>query len=1100
MKSALRQRKQVCWTLKATTLGHARYLSIFSSKTKSSIPSSRVVPAFGFQTLYDPGSAVVDIIFVHGLTGHREKTWTHKEASDPWPKTLLPKRIPQARIMTFGYDANVTDWVKIAGANRIGDHSRSLLVNLANFREVDFTALIGARNNAERHIQKVLRSTRGLMFLGTPHSGADLLAAVATKVARVAGIVKQVNVDILQVLKNDSEVLARIQDDFHNMLRLDDSIKITCCFEELAVPVTGMVVPKHSAILPGYASFGIHANHMNMTKFKDENDQGFPELVHALQRLVNEIKGSQNNLLSVNEIYSVPRNPSGLFTGREQLIRKLEESFPSPHEDDERRCVVLHGLGGSGKTQIALKFAEAFRHRYWGVFWVDVSSQKAAEQGFKEISRIGNVGENTVSAKHWLSNVGKPWLLVIDGADDPDRDVEQYVPAASYGHILITSRNPHCGWDLRSAMHEIQAMEVEEAKELLLRASSVTDRSEENTEAAGNIVRALGASPLALIQAAGAIRQNICTLGTYLDDFSRHRKELLRHPGHAVASYKENVYTTWDLSFNKIERMQTRDAINAVEMMKVFAFLHWDSVPITIFERAWKNRSSQSESQRQPSGALGVLSQTPSQWDSFPVRKGLRILATHSLIDQETEGKDISTDPPMHRVSMHRLVHQWAQDRLPPTERQRFLDIATSLLAESISLENDDDSSSYRKVLMPHVDYCLRLDGNEDRWFRADYSEHWQLDYGRKFASVYSEFGRLREAEKIQLRVMRGCRELLGGGDRETLKATADLANTFRRQGVLDKAKELQSEVLGSMQSVLGARDPDTLTVKCELADTYRDQGHWREAEALERQVMEERKDVLGPDHPDTLKTMADLALIYRRLGNFKEAKIIQEEVLESRKKILGDFNKDTLKVKGQLADTYRDQGLWDDAERLEEQVIEALEKVLPKSHPHMLIAIAKGDLAASYLGQKRWNEAERVLEQVVMDMDRVLGSKHPHKLKMAAKLAVSYRAQGRLDDAETLLLEVIKEMEELKGVLAKDHPDILRAKGYLADTYRCMNRLDDAEELGEEVLESAKRVMGESHPYTREIALGLADTYRRKEMLDDADALGVKATEAGEV
>jgi hypothetical protein len=65
-----------------------------------------------------------------------------------------------------------------------------------------------------------------------------------------------------------------------------------------------------------------------------------------------------------------------------------------------------------------------------------VSSQKAAEQGFKEISRIGNVGESIASAKNWLANAGKPWLLVLDGADDIDRDVAQYIPAASYGHIL----------------------------------------------------------------------------------------------------------------------------------------------------------------------------------------------------------------------------------------------------------------------------------------------------------------------------------------------------------------------------------------------------------------------------------------------------------------------------------------------------------------------------------------------------------------------------------------------------------------------------------------------------------------------------------------
>jgi hypothetical protein len=217
------------------------------------------------------------------------------------------------------------------------------------------------------------------------------------------------------------------------------------------------------------------------------------------------------------------------------------------------------------------------------------------------------------------------------------------------------------------------------------------------------------------------------------------------------------------------------------------------------------------------------------------------MLASYSLVDQETDEKYISVDLPVHCVSIHRLVHQWAQIRLPTTERQRFLDIATSLLAESISLEKDHESSVYRRALMPHVDYCPRLDWNEDRWFRAQYTHRWQLEYGSKFALVYSEFCRFRKAEKIQNQVMRGCRELLGENARETLKATVDMASTFRRQGMLDKASMLQLEVMRLMVSVLGDSDADTLTVECELADTYRDQGHWRDAEALERQVMEER-------------------------------------------------------------------------------------------------------------------------------------------------------------------------------------------------------------------------------------------------------------------
>ena len=82
------------------------------------------------------------IIFVHGLTGDREKTWTAKDSSAPWPQTLLPSKVPDARILTFGYDAYVADWRGVVSKNRIGNHSMNLLTAVATFREDDDTVSV----------------------------------------------------------------------------------------------------------------------------------------------------------------------------------------------------------------------------------------------------------------------------------------------------------------------------------------------------------------------------------------------------------------------------------------------------------------------------------------------------------------------------------------------------------------------------------------------------------------------------------------------------------------------------------------------------------------------------------------------------------------------------------------------------------------------------------------------------------------------------------------------------------------------------------------------------------------------------------------------
>ncbi|XTI91046.1 hypothetical protein V2W45_700080 [Cenococcum geophilum] len=101
-------------------------------------PHRKTVPS-GIKLFHDAQNSAADIIFVHGLTGDREKTWTAKDAKAPWPQTLLPDTLPNARVLTFGYDAYVADWMGMVSKNRIGNHSMNLLTAVATYRENDDT-------------------------------------------------------------------------------------------------------------------------------------------------------------------------------------------------------------------------------------------------------------------------------------------------------------------------------------------------------------------------------------------------------------------------------------------------------------------------------------------------------------------------------------------------------------------------------------------------------------------------------------------------------------------------------------------------------------------------------------------------------------------------------------------------------------------------------------------------------------------------------------------------------------------------------------------------------------------------------------------------
>ncbi|KAI9788732.1 MAG: hypothetical protein M1816_006589 [Peltula sp. TS41687] len=248
---------------------------------------------YGIKILTQPASdklPVVDILFVHGLTGHRERTWIYKNGNTEifWPKDLLPSDVPQARIMVFGYDADVVHFWGRTSQSRIANHANNLLSAMAGCRRGVDVALAASQYSADAHIQQIMLATYAIAFLGTPHFGANL-AKWADMLSQLIPPPKTANRNIIETLKPHSEVLADIQTGFHAMLRKETEtgkrcIKIVCFHEELPSHTGSLIVEMHSAILPGYESIGIHADHKNMTKYRDRFASGYQSVLQPLLR------------------------------------------------------------------------------------------------------------------------------------------------------------------------------------------------------------------------------------------------------------------------------------------------------------------------------------------------------------------------------------------------------------------------------------------------------------------------------------------------------------------------------------------------------------------------------------------------------------------------------------------------------------------------------------------------------------------------------------------------------------------------------------------------------------------------------------------------
>jgi len=266
-------------------------------------PSPTTFPD-GIEVLYDDPDAIVDICFIHGLTGNRMSTWRARGQSEPWPKALLPQVLSKARVFTYGYDAYIVS-KSVASSNRLVDHAMNLLTDLTNDRISSNTssrplifvahslgglvckeAILISRNNPNTHRREVFNQLKGIIFLGTPHRGS-WMADWASVPVSAFGVLKSANKSLLRVLQTEDQLLESIQIRFSALVReqreVGRRLQIACFFEELPLLNFGQIVSKDSATFEGYDPISIHANHRDMVKFSSISETGFKRVVGELK-------------------------------------------------------------------------------------------------------------------------------------------------------------------------------------------------------------------------------------------------------------------------------------------------------------------------------------------------------------------------------------------------------------------------------------------------------------------------------------------------------------------------------------------------------------------------------------------------------------------------------------------------------------------------------------------------------------------------------------------------------------------------------------------------------------------------------------------------
>ncbi|KAF8530136.1 hypothetical protein BU17DRAFT_78714 [Hysterangium stoloniferum] len=1127
----------------------------------------------GIKVLVEGIAPTIDIVAIHGLDGHREGSWT-AENGILWLKDLLPQQLPNVRIVTYGYDASTGSQSYKIDETLYG-HGENFISRLALLRESTTTAtrpiifiahslggiilkfaLIHANQCNESHLphhKRIMLSTIGILFFGTPHQGAALALSASQMLLVRLPVDENTSHTLLRNLAINSEML-EIQLALYNGISACFNTKFLYEIYQTVLDdgTSGFIVPRSSAIVPGARNaepIGLNKNHTDMTKYCSAKDDDFIVVVSLLQGIKSDLPTLEpvcgkdvtqsDDILNKGPSYRPKLLSSPRFTGQDIYLEKLRTFFVNENITLCRKHLLLYGMGGIGKTQISLKFAEecADLKLYWRILWLDATTAETLETSFAEISKLDPVMKSLEieeSGKYitgWLAGLERKCLLIFDNADGMTTLVSKYIPLAHSLDVLITSRNSDLQQSVSNTLN-LEVMSKEDALSLLMKSSMRESKTELLKDGPLQMIaETLGLLPLALDIAGAAIYMGLCTVEEYTSRYLENHEILLcgNHPLYKGASlYNQTIYDTLNISYELIEKKNPQGDIakDALFLLKMLGFFHHQNIMEIIFKKAaeapeWYIKDSQLRTTWLDLPSQFLKCDEHNQWIHTKFRTIMQLLCDYSLISKVPSITGLSW-------TIHPIVQIWVRDKVVMEKQVIYLAAARALIVNSINGNEDlvEHSYHFHRMILPHMityyqynaDFGLSYCDDEhsaqiEEFVKNGYWNHASrfcqqvLDLRKlilgsehyhsramilKLAYIWKRQGKYGKAQELEVQVLETHKQLLGLEHPDTLRSMGNLASSLKNLGKYTEAQELEVQVLEAHQQLLGPEHPSTLTSMGNLAYTLSDLGKYTEAQELEVQVLEAYKQLLGPNHPSTLTSMRNLASTLKNLGKYTEAQELEVQVLEAHRQLLGPKHPSTLTSMGKLACTLSDLGKYTEAQELEVQVLEACKTLLGPDHPSTLTCMA--NLASTLKNLRKYTEAQELEVQVLEARKQLLGPEHPDTLTSMGNLAYTLSDLGRYTEAQELEVQVL---EARKQLLGPEHPSTLTSMGNLAYTLSDMGKYTEAQELEVQVLEAYKQLLGPNHPSTLTSMRNLASTLKNLGKYTEAQELEVQVLEA---
>jgi hypothetical protein len=733
------------------------------------------------------------------------------------------------------------------------------------------------------------------------------------------------------------------------------------------------------------------------------------------------VRPSRATTASVPQVWGgvPPRNKH--FTGREDILIQVQRTL-GQHSQSALVPQALHGLGGIGKSQLAVEFAYRYQDDYQLVWWIQANDERSIRRSLVSLAKRLGLPESTdvqdtVDTVLDVLRRGDPhsrWLLIYDDAPEPGI-VGPYLPSG-VGHVLVTSRSRT--WASESNAIEVDVFSPEESIGLIR--SRWDDLTDEDALA---LAEDLGHLPLALEQAVAMHEQTGIPLAEYQRALKNSPSQILAEGN--PANYPQSVAATLGLAFTSVREISP----GAAYLLRLCAFLSAQPIALPLLTRG---RAAQPEDE---DIALG---------DDIKVRRAVRDLGRFALVQLDV-GRDL--------LRVHSLVRALIRDATPEDDRPAVERHAHAVLAGSNPGDPDNpDNWLAHAQIAPHVEPAGLVYSLEPAVRQV------VLDQIRYLFAI-GDFSGSRKVGESAVEVWRSA---CGEDDELMLIASRHLSISLRSLGHYGEARLLSQDTLDRMNRTLGEDHEHSLVTAGSVAADLRLAGEFREALALDAQNLIRHREILGERDLHSLRALSNLAVDYRMIGDFAKAAELDQEAIAFKASEFGEDHVSTLFSYGCLMRDLYGLGEYRRGLELAREKLTLQEQQMPDNHPNLLLTKRTYGILLRKAGHN--TEALTTARELYDLCRRKFGRSHEHTLSALVTLSDTLRVTGDLDGSLRYGQRALTIYREVFGEL---HPFTLACQVNVAIVLQRLDRLADAEELNDFAHDALTANLGADHPHT---------------------------------